>query len=275
MSLTTISNGASSATARANINAAITGLNNASGPNILYVTTAGDDTTGDGSLAKPYRLANKAVTEATNAFMASGAKTHIEFGVGNFGALVAGSLPEITMRGCGHLMTFFDEVTTNGSGGSIGDPGGNANNIHLNAPGICVLGNISAVGGSAPQGASEMTAGSGGNGGNITLRGVKFNGDILADGGIGGNAGTDGTGGTGGPAGTITLYDCLTEDSGDFSFAGGAGGSGAAAGANGSVKAFRSQLKMSFPSGDITLIDCITANNGSATVHGGAVYPSL
>lgn len=272
MALTQLTNGMSGANCRTNINAAITGLNNASGPNVIYVTTAGNDTTGDGTLAKPYRLALKAIDVANTAFLADGTTTLIEFGVGNFGECNISILTGVTMRGCGHTKTFFDSATSNGGTGSTGDNGGNGGNIYLDAPGICVLGNISATGGDAGTGYPEAQAGSGGAGGTITLKGVKFNGDIICTGGNGGAAGTDGSVGIGGAGGTITLYDCVTDASGNLLFA---GGSGSPAGANGSVKAFRSQLKMSFPSSDISLIDCITADNGSATAYGGAVFPAL
>jgi len=101
MPLATINNGASSATARASINAAITGLNNASGPGVIYVTKAGNDTTGDGSLAKPFLTPAAAFAYATSLAV----NVIVDFGVGSFVYTSASSCPNFvaSVRGQGRL----------------------------------------------------------------------------------------------------------------------------------------------------------------------------
>jgi hypothetical protein len=196
MPLSTINNGASSATARASINAAITGLNNASGPNVIYVTKAGNDTTGDGSLAKPFLTLARAVTEA------AGAACTFKLGHGTFAVSCTGWSVNQVIRGEGWESTIIEitsaggvdliahdcdiDLEANGTpgingangtpediNGQPGTPGSNAYSVVIK--GTCRVLTVSAKGG---------VGGNGGNGGNFD------------DGGNGGNGGNSGNSGS-------------------------------------------------------------------------------
>ena len=204
MPLSTINNGDSSATARAAINAAITGLNNASGPNVIYVTTAGNDTTGDGSLAKPYLTAQKAYTEG----VAAGNPFGLHLGVGSFSitlsAVPSGLLKFVHGEGFdlddpNASLTYLaigadPAITTNANGtNGFACPPLGASNLRLF---------YSAAGGSVITN-DEVGGYAGGEGGTVSVLGNA----LFALGAIGGYASdqANGESGTGGAAGSIVV----------------------------------------------------------------------
>jgi hypothetical protein len=217
MPLATINNGASSATARANINAAITGLNNASGPGVIYVTTSGNDTTGDGSLSKPYAT-------ALQAFYIVGQNAGlIKFGPGFFSVsgldigspsvVVEGSfMTTLVINASRHIILYASggiqinptSTGANGSDGATGNstdgngqPGGNGEDAgDIIIIGDCKVTNPSSQGGNGGNGGGGIyygddgdgnafegyggTGGNGGNSGQIRLRVTEVNGTVAA-----------------------------------------------------------------------------------------------
>jgi len=201
-------------------------------PKVLHVTTAGNDTTGDGSLGAPYLTVDKALQVGASL----GAFT-IEIGVGSFGSYYANAnnWPAVTLSGQGEASSNLIiqcnrdivvrcrakslAVTVVGSGASgttpaqaapeqTGDNGG-AGSTGPNITLIdCCGGQVTSQGGSG---------GTGGGGGDYT------------PGNTGGNGGNGGVGGNGGAGGAVTLINsrfAAVESIGGLGSAGGNGGGG-------------------------------------------------
>ena len=205
MPLSIINNGASSATARANINAAITGLNNASGPSVIYVTTAGNNTTGDGTLAKPYLTAQKAYDIGK----AAAVPFKISFGKGSFSFVE--SVAAVTswlkgVEGIGFDLTTPSDSFTSLTISNIPAEASNSNgtngfsNPPLQAENLYLF--YSAGGGSV-QSNDEIGGYTGGTGGTVSIYGHA----LFAAAATGGNASSNvnGEAGTGGGPGSITV----------------------------------------------------------------------
>lgn len=211
MPLILISNGDSGAAARTKINAALTKLNNTTTPRVLHVTSTGNDTTGDGSLATPYLTADKAFEVA----LASSGDYVIQCGVGDFGTIIpsANWPSRITIRGAGYKVSRLTGINAGGAAG--------ANSTGFNG-----------------QNAGNGTAGK-----TLTIRSDQsINlGAINTNGGAGGaadwwgtvppiNSGTPGAaggnGGNGAAAGNLDLIGCVHEGISAESGGGGAGGEG-------------------------------------------------
>ena len=232
MPLSTINNGDSSATARAAINAAITGLNNASGPNVFHVTTAGNDTTGDGSLAKPFLTLGRAVTEA------DGDPCTFRIGRGTFTVTVAGWLANQVIIGEGWGATIV-EITSSATVTLIAHDCDVSIDANGEAGATGVAGDSVMTGG--------LIGGLGGNASEITFKGTARGANITAKGGVGGTGGAgwdDGEGGSsnggdGGPGGNSAVIDIQVPivigivDNGAAD--GGAGGEGPNGGSNGAA----------------------------------------
>ena len=220
MPLSTISNGASSATARANINAAITGLNNASRPNVIYVTTAGNNTTGDGTLAKPFLTAQ----QGFNAGQSAAQPFMLNLGIGSFSITnSAGSEYLKAVQGQSELLTSLQFTAS--AAAVTNDNGGNGGNIILGISDITCA--CYAVGGNVTI--TDENNYSGGDGGGIVLSGHgRF--EAYASGGSVSSSGSD----TGGAGGDITLSGSLKLIDGAL---GAAGGSATNSGSDGTILA--------------------------------------
>lgn len=220
MPLSTISNGASSATARANINAVITGLNNASVPKVIYVTTAGNDTTGDGTLAKPFLTAQ----QGFNAGQSAAQPFMLNLGIGSFSITnSAGSEYLKAVQGQSELLTSLQFTAS--AAAVTNDNGGNGGNIILGISDITCA--CYAVGGNVTI--TDENNYSGGDGGGIVLSGHgRF--EAYASGGSVSSSGSD----TGGAGGDITLSGSLKLIDGAL---GAAGGSATNSGADGTILA--------------------------------------
>lgn len=238
-------------------------------PKVLYVTKSGNDSTGDGTLAKPYITVQKAYDVAMAAYLLDLTPRCIDVGAGAFAAVttgLAGWIVEISLKGCGHEITTIAGITSTGASGSAssGDAGVAGAAIHIRGTGINV-GDIVANGGdggsgmpAAGLGINGGNGGNGGDGGNVTLEDVAFKsistiGGVGGYGGAGGDsddgttpivAGNGGHGGSGGAGGTILLRRCVQVDvGGSILFDKGVGGTpgvagfnyGGGAGSNGSL----------------------------------------
>jgi len=187
-------------------------------PRTYHVTTAGNDTTGDGSLGKPYATAQKAFDIA---FADTGVQSVIQLGVGDFGNVdcpsgwpshialrgvsEASVIPVLTAAGdvniSGNDTVAITNITTNGADGANGagpegQGGSGATGCTINVKNI-LYGNIFSMGGSGGQGVGgdvDQPGGRGGDGGLITIIGGRSTGGVVES--IGGAPGT-GPGGDG------------------------------------------------------------------------------
>ena len=178
-------------------------------PKVLHVTTAGNDTTGDGSLGAPYLTGTKAFTVA---LALTGQNICIQFGVGSFSCTCTDIWPSrITVRGCGAAVSALDIATDD--------------HVRLWSDKTIMVS------------VTAMKAAEGQNGPDITLYHVR--GDTVATLGTTGTTGSTGTpgdgeiqggsggdGGTGGNGGAIALIDCHIDIVESAAGAGGAGGDG-------------------------------------------------
>jgi hypothetical protein len=205
MPLSTINNGASSATARANINAAITGLNNASGPSVIYVTTAGSDTTGDGTLAKPFLTAQKAYDIGK----AAAVPFKISFGKGSFS--FSESVAAVTshlkcVEGIGFNLGTPNEsltilyIANNPAVVSNSNGTNGFSNLPLQAENLYLY--YGAQGGSV-ESSDEIGNYTGGTGGTVSIYGHALFGAAATGGNA--NQNVNGEAGTGGAPGSITI----------------------------------------------------------------------
>lgn len=195
-------------------------------PRVIYVTTAGNDTTGDGSFSKPYLTAQKAY----NTGVISAVNFCIKLGVGIFSIQTDGNAPSSYFKfveGCGFelstpsssltvltvIATPPTSINTNGTNGPSCPPLGASNlTLYYVAQGgsvetndevgnytggsggtVDVFGNavfvLSAPGGNAVSN-SEGQAGVGGSPGSIALRdGYLF--EVYCSNGVGYEAGAE------------------------------------------------------------------------------------
>lgn len=184
-------------------------------PKVLHVTTAGNDTTGDGSLANPYQTGTKAFTVA---LALTGQNICIQFGVGAFTCTAAGVWPSrISVKGMGPLVTTLTLTTTDnvilwsdrsiavvltatGSGPGVSGPDITFYNVYGS---IFTQGEPGATGTQGTPGSAESPSGDGGpgddggNGGNIDLM-DSFCTTVETLGGAGGEGGPPGIDGGGG-----------------------------------------------------------------------------
>lgn len=209
MPLVPIYNNDSGLLARTKINATIATVeaNVISTPRVIYVTTAGNNTTGDGSISKPYLTAQKAydtgVTSAVNFC--------IKLGVGSFNISTNGNVPSSYFKfveGCGFeisdpsasltILTFSATpptvVNANGTNGPACPPLG-ANSLFLY---------YVAEGGSVET-TDEVGNYTGGSGGTVDV----FGNAVFLLTARGGNSATnsEGQAGVGGSPGSIVLRD--------------------------------------------------------------------
>lgn len=204
MPLSTIDNGDSSASARAAINAAINGLNNASGPNVIYVTTAGNNATGDGSLAKPYLTAQKAYTEG----VAAGNPFGLHLGVGTF-SITLTSAPSALFKFVQGEGFDLDDVEASltrlavNTTPSMADNTNGTNGFSCPPLGACNLRLFYVASGGSVSLDDEVGGYTGGEGGSVSV----FGNALFSLGATGGSASqnSNGESGVGGAAGSIVV----------------------------------------------------------------------
>lgn len=201
-------------------------------PKVLHVTTAGNDTTGDGSAGAPYLTVDKALQVGVASF---GSAFALVLGVGSFGSSYANlhNWPEVTLIGQGATATYLTlecnrdvVIKCRGKSLSLSIYGIGTTGY---TPSQALPGNVGAGAGIGYTGphivvidgcgtAVDSKGGQGGTGGQ--------GGDANTE---GGNGMTGGNGGEGGVGGTITLinsrFDSVTSSPG-YAGNGGNGGVG-------------------------------------------------
>ena len=171
-------------------------------PRVLHVTTAGHDTTGNGSVGTPYLTAQKAFDIA----VAGSGNYLLQFGIGAFGNITAaGGWPlRITLGGVSQLGSRIGEV--NIAAGTGGDIRGNG---LISVDVISANGDPGVMGTAGDDADPEDPNGSGGGGGNGTDGGAGgylrlervYVFTVVCVGGAGGTGGTGGAGGYNGTGG--------------------------------------------------------------------------
>ena len=234
MTLDTINNGESGLSARTKINAVIGAVNATVPivtPNIAYVETTGDDSTGAvGDPTKPFATLLAAYSAGARVF---------DIGVGLFAGMTVTSL-DIMLMGKGAGRSFVDTIQ-----GTSGDVHGNGReNISINNIFVNAASGTNGSPGMNSSGGPPATPGSnGGNGSsaNVMISGLLC-GSVALSAGSGGNGGQGGSGdntitpanggngGSGGDAGTLTIQDCtIGEYATNMAGNGGGGGNGGSA----------------------------------------------
>lgn len=184
-------------------------------PKVLHVTTAGNDTTGDGSLGAPFLTGTKAFTVA---LALTGQNVCIQFGVGAFTCTTSAVWPSrIAVKGMGPLVTTLTLTTTDnvilwsdrsvavaltatGAGPGVSGPDVTFYNVYGS---IFTQGEAGAAGATGTPGSAESPSGNGspgddgGNGGDIALM-DSFCTTVETQGGAGGEGGSPGIDGGGG-----------------------------------------------------------------------------
>jgi hypothetical protein len=235
MPLTTFNNGESNASVRTKINNCITQVNDLINnpytidtPSVIYVTTSGNDTTGDGTLANPFLTPAAAFALATTLAV----NVIVDFGVGSFVYTSSSSWPNFVagVRGQGPLTNLSINIVSSAA-------------VQITADSLSLT--VSATGpsgavGSIGNGNGEVNGGAGGQGSpspNITILGSCTVSSVFSNGGAGGEGGqgvgstngeeqgTGGTGGTGGDCTGTILIRC-PNIIGTIGFNPGAGGIG-------------------------------------------------
>lgn len=259
MALYTINNGESGSSVRTKINAAISAVNASSGPNVIYVTTAGNDTTGDGSLGAPYLTAQKAFDVAL-----AGSGDHlIKLGIGTFSVNPGAAWPlRIMVSGAGAYSTTLN-ITTNFDGALRGQA-----DLYLNltATGEAQTG-PGGYGNTGPTWKLRRLLGG-------TIQSNGSNGATGAQGSPGDEAsmgGVGGAGGTGGTGGAISCSFCDFQAVNSLAGSGGAGGPGGAdgglgAGGEGSAGSAGTLGVVSLMSSYVESVECSTINYGHSIV---------
>lgn len=200
-------------------------------PNVGYVRSDGNNTTGDGSPGAPVLTWQKAFDLGFRVF---------DFGVGSFGSLVIpgvlGADIELTLFGRGHYGDLASQIgnlsiesqsavniylTLCGVvGGAMSNTpakadvlltGGNAGTLHIRAVGQSTISEAISIGGEGGDGDAGGSSGWGGNGGSLVISGpVTVATNVAAYGGYPG-VNNGGGAGSAGSDGTITLREmCVT-----------------------------------------------------------------
>lgn len=229
--------------------AALGGGGSITTPKVLHVTTAGNDTTGDGSAGAPYATAQKAFDVA---FAGSGNYV-IKLGVGNFGNVecYSGWPVRIGLRGEGWNVSSLDLITSQ----MLSDGSSGAAIEIISDDSVYV----DTVTGSGTDNSSVSSMG--GSAASVTLTGIRFK-NVRAMGGNGGpesDPGISNDGGAAGDGAMIILRGCTAMAAGDISAAAGTPGSGGASGTTGDVTEVLCdhQAQMSSVAETRTAIRCI------------------
>lgn len=221
-------------------------------PDICYLTTDGNDSTADGSPARPFLTFQAAIDDGANF-------TSFSFGEGSFGNgdfSARGALTDITLVGRGH-----SEI------GTITGAQGFGVNVYASNISIASINT---------EGANGVGVGAAGTiGGDVVVYGDSLSslGSIVANGGDGA-AGDGGTvGGNGGAGGDIlTVYGGIRvvsiETSGGAGGADGGAGAGSA-GADGSINLESAFIITSLTPNSATVVASVIAG----TFYAGPTYP--
>ena len=211
MALTSISNGDSGSSARSKINAIITAVNTSRSPRVLHVTTAGNDTTGDGSPGAPYRTAQKAWDVA----IAGTGLYVIQLGVVQETIIPTAAWPT--------------RITVAGSWASYLSVQSNTYPVNIASDGMVQI-ELSVTGAELHatrcRGLNAFTFGSPGAAGTPGTPGDSEN-----------PGGDGGAGENGNPGPVLTLIDCSYDNAASLGGSGGAGGAGGSDGGMGAGSA--------------------------------------
>lgn len=199
-------------------------------PSVGYATTSGNDTTGDGSLAKPYKTAQKLLDAGFTVW---------RLGVGSFGNVSTATAATFYIQGEGSGKTTIGTVTFTGTSGTLAlvdvgrhsfttgslstDAGGSISLSGINVSGAITItriegdsgsvtlsdhsrisGTITSIGGAGISGNEEEMGGKGGTPGAIVVEHSYVGGGITSLGGDGGADGGIGMG-DGGDGGSVTI----------------------------------------------------------------------
>jgi len=244
-------------------------------PNVIYVNPInGNDGSGEpGNCGQPYQTMQAAYTAA----LTLTPPVVIDMAPGYAGSIVMvddmdPSAPPLTINGRGFEACSFS-IYADGNNGSPGvgvngAPGRAGCNIRLVSNGgvkIIVLNANGSTGGNVtdPSDIGGLTAGNGGAGAEVNLRGFYIE-SLSVSGGIGGSAsGTGNTGGNGGAPGKVKLIDC---EVGTIDLTRGTGGTGVAA--NGSIGASTGELESWH-----CALGTVTINGTTQTHHNALTKP--
>lgn len=188
-------------------------------PRVLHATTAGDDDTGDGSLASPFRYA-QAIYDA---WAVAGVPTVMRLGVGDFGTVTAPGWPSdlVILGESEHHTTLIIVLTAENQPirGSLAQITVTQNGVNGTTGGLDEEGNAAGTPGGA---AGSLVI----EGSPLAVPSVTMRGGAGGDG-----AGASGVAGNGGAGGVLTLRGCT--HLGNLDLAGGAPGGGTISGSNG------------------------------------------
>lgn len=199
-----------------------------SNPNVFYIRSTGNDSTGDGTIGKPYLTAQVAY----NTGLATSTPFVLDLGIGTF---TISSDIDITdkmmVRGCGGRMNSnaFTTLTISTAKPPETDAeGGSAYAIYVIASDVYLILNATGANVDETDGGSYTC----GNGGSVIVNG---DGNVYVTAFASGGSGTSVSGSTnGGNGGQITINGCIGYDS-LTTVAGGGSGGGGTPGMNGSV----------------------------------------
>jgi hypothetical protein len=230
-------------------------------PSIAYITSAGDDSTGDGSMAKPYLTIQKAYDDT--------GFTHFNLGAGlNAGALDLHGFGPVVLYISGQSTSSIGAITNHGFEVQIVDLGYRSftiASIDTSANGAGNGGSIYLYGAVSIIGALNAAGGSGsGSGGAIGLFGPSSVGGSITT--NGGNADVD-SGANGGPAGSVSVTSgAITGNT--ISAQGGSGDGAGSPGADGTVLVSFANIGNPPSAGTLT-VQCAVISN----VFYGNTYP--
>jgi hypothetical protein len=229
-------------------------------PSIAYITSAGNDTTGDGSMAKPFLTVQKAFDSSFN---------HFNLGANlNTGALDLHGLGPVDLYISGQNTSIIGAITNHGFRVQVFDLGYRSftiASIDTSATVSVNGGSINLYGGVNVLGALNAAAGSGsGAGGAVGLFGpCSVGGSITTN---GGNAAAE-SGENGGPAGSVSVTNGAVTGS-TISAQGGSGDGAGSPGADGSVLVSLANLANPPSVGILTVQGAVISN-----VFYGNTYP--
>jgi hypothetical protein len=193
-----------------------------------HIETSGNDTTGDGSRAKPFATAQKAYDVGR-----LNTPCVLRFGVGSFGNVNTSGNDwgsTIFIQGAGSSVSAIGTITASGQSVHI------RSDKSISIGTISVSGTAGTNGNAGGEGVVGDTGGGGSSAGTVTVNNA-FVVQIFANGGIGGTGGDGGftmegygadggAGGDGGPAGSVYIYGSAVASVNAYGGSGGAGGNG-------------------------------------------------
>jgi len=179
-------------------------------PDIAYVSSNGNDSTGDGSPGAPFLTFQAAIDDSQN--FSSFSFGDGSFGNGDFTARVGALTIRLVGRGNSTLGDITADqavtahvnnitassITTSGSAGATpGGAGTNAQSIIVYGDSTSAINTLNAVGGAGGAGTGIVAGGAGGDGNDVSVYGSVIITDINVSGGAGGSDGGAGPGAAG------------------------------------------------------------------------------